>query len=1407
MIFLSLIIHLCSQHAGQQARLWDLRSAGICMREENNNQTGTQEATTSLSEKQRELFTKLLRQRGMTPTEAISIERSVLPGALSFAQERLWFLDHLNPGNSQYNVAIGKRIKGQLNIQALKESVNEIISRHDVLRTSFPEKDGSPILSCVEALKVDVPVLSLESLSEAQQSVEVRRISHRETTAPFDLSRLPLLRTVLLRLGPTEHVMLLVLHHIVIDGWSVGIFFRELSALYRAFTAGVSSTLAPLTIQYADFARWQRKLFADNAFENQLRYWKKELAGAPELLKLPSDRPRPAEMSFSGSMEHFELNPELTARLKALSKQSGITLYMLLLAAFSILLARYSGMDEVVVGSPIANRSRKELEPLIGLFVNTLALRMSLKENPSVLELLRQVKEVTLAAYANQDVPFEKLVEELQPVRSLSHHSLFQVFFVFQNISKEIELPGLSISSNEPTTNTSKFDLTLSMAASVDTLKGHFEYSTDLFERDTIVRLIGNFETLLQGIVDSPEQKISHLPLLSAAEREELRAKWHCRTPRRFPEKCVHELFEQQVSRQPHAVALVCREESITYSELDRRADQLARYLRRLGVGPEVLVAICLARSPESIVALLAVLKAGGAFVPFDPDYPAERLKFLVRDTRCAVLLTSTDFAAKFSCSPAKIVCLDTEQKLWESSDDFSLPPQAAFHHLAYVLYTSGSTGKPNGVCIEHAQFSNYTFSILEALELDAGMSYALAQPLTADASLTTIVAALCSGGALHLISKETALDAQALGDYFQEHRIDYFKATPSHLQALHSGIEPGQVLPRRRLVLGGEPSSWDWLQNLQRLKPECRIFNQYGPTETTIGVLLYQLGEQEEVEYYSVAPLNRRVANTEIHILDRYLQDLPIGVAGELCIGGAGLARGYLNRQDLTSEKFIVSSLAEDSTGRLYRTGDMARFRAGGGIEYLGRADHQVKVRGFRVEPFEVSSVLSQHPKVEKAVVVGRNDSTHTMRLIAYYVSTEESPPAPDELKQYLENQLPAYMMPAAFVELKDFPLHGQGKINLSALPHPEAAPAPVAELFTPARDWVEARLVRLWEEVLQVTPVGIRDSFFQLGGHSLSSVRLMNRIHHEFKKSFPVSLLFKYPTVEQFASAIRGQGEATGWNSLVEIQPGGTHAPLFLIPGIGGNIICFKDLAKYLGRKQPVFAVQPVGSNGGVQLLSSVEERAAHHIAVIKEVQPDGPYCLGGYSFGGKIAFEMALQLQAAGENVSFLAIFDGTAPRAAHSATEEQMEDAQTMLEIAKEYGVELNDEELRALAQEELFEQSSRESGKTEAFFVEEQLPHLKRILRMVRHYRQIKYQPQSLYRSQIALFRTNKKSIPPRTLAKHPEAALGWDSYSTQPVEIHFVEGEHHNMLREPQVQSLAKLVSTCLLKIRGDSEH
>ena len=1075
------------------------------------------ERLASLSPAKRELLELMLQQSGaggaVNPTIPRRANRN--SAQLSFAQQRLWFLNQLEPESSAYNERLALRLDGPLNIYTLRGALTAIVERHDVLRTTYGlTDDGESEQTIGAATDFDLPVIDISAVTENRQDEEVQQIAAQLRERPFDLSIDRPLRLALIRVSPCSHILVVVQHHIASDGWSNGVFLRELTVLYTSIAQRQASALCEPPIQYADYAEWQREWLQSEVLEKQLGYWRTQLHDLA-VLELPTDRPRSSLSSDRGAKQFFTLSKSLIDELRLLGNQQGATLFMTLLAGFQVLMHRYTGQDDVVVGSPIAGRPRPETEGLIGLFVNMLVLRTKLCGNPTFRELLASVRGTALRAYEHQDLPFEKLVEELNPARAQNQTPLFQVAFALQNMPRsKLAIPGLTVTPLEIDSAVAKFDLFAAFIENELEMTLRVEYPAELFEAATIERMFGHFQWLLEGIVAQPDRSISDLPLLTPAEQHRLLVEWN--NPRRdYPkDRCIQELFELQAENNPDAVALLDEGRELSYRALNSRANQLAHHLRKLSVGPEVLVGICVERSIEMVVGLLGILKAGGAYVPLDPSYPRERLEFMLQDSGSPVLITQQALADVFIGHTGKLISLDTEWKKIGQGSKSNLALETTSDSLAYVIYTSGSTGQPKGVAVTH-QAVNRLVMNTDYAPLTSTDVVAQASNVSFDAATFEIWGALLNGARLVMTTKDTLLSPRSLATAIERHGITTLFLTTALFNQMVEKI-PAALAKLRYLLFGGEAVDPQRVKELLQSGSPKHLLHVYGPTETTTFASWYWV--REVAEDAITVPIGRPIANTEIYILDAHLNPVPVGVVGELHVGGPGVARGYLNRPELTAERFIKQPFSNDPHARLYKTGDSVRYLADGNIEFVGRIDDQVKIRGFRIELEEIEAVLAEHPALQEAAVLAREDVPGDKRLVAYVVAKHGSSPSSGELRAYLKQTLPDYMIPFAFVSLNELPLNPSGKIDRRALPAPDTG----CSTSIAPRSSVEEVLAGIWRDVLQVEQAGVEDNFFELGGHSLLMAQVMSRVRDTLQLEIPLRALLEAPTISGLAEAI---------------------------------------------------------------------------------------------------------------------------------------------------------------------------------------------------------------------------------------------------------------------------------------------
>ena len=1143
----------------------------------------------------------------------------------SLAQRRLWFLNQLQGSTCAYNVPVGLWLYGQLDVAALQRSVQTIVDRHEALRTSFLLLKGDLFQVVRNQLILTVPITDFSHLPEPQEAgYEFAKL---EVETPFDLSTGPLFRAHVLRFGAEEHVLLCTMHHTITDAWSMQLFTNEMATLYEAHLNGTVAAMPELPIQYGDYSAWQIQSLEVQDAQQQLTYWEERLKDAPPVLELPLDRPRPGEQTLRGATRTFPLSSEVLAAIAKLATRVQATPFMLLLAAFKLLLYRYSGEPDVLVGVPVAGRNHVETESLIGFFVNTVVVRDDLSGNPRFVDLVAQVRETTLGALAHAEVPFEKVVEVLQPARNLSYNPIFQVMFsAMKSPVASRDFGNLSAYPYVVDSSTSLFDLNITL---VEWIAGkswiQIDYNADLFDGSTIERMQQNFCNLLQRIVANPELRINEFPLLGDAERHQLVVEFNDTHAEFRQDLCLHELFEQQALRTPQATAAVFGDERISYRELNLRADALAAHLRREGVSPDVLVGLCSDRSVSLLVGILGILKAGGAYVPLDPAYPGERLLQIIRDSRLKLMVTHNKFRETFAKTDVRCIELNVDAKTIRSDPGKSthVGPQS----LAYVLFTSGSTGSPKGVALEHrnaVNFVEWAQTVFTPQEL-AGTLFSTS--LCFDLSIFEIFVPWSVGGTVIVVP-----NALALPELSASSKVTLINTVPSVMsELLRADAVPDSV---KTINLAGEVLPPSLVEDLYDRTSVRNVYNLYGPTETSTYATYTRVSPGAEVT------IGKPIANTQAYILDRDRNLVPQGGRGELYLAGEGLARGYFARPDLTDERFVTNPFRSDPGQRMYRTGDLCRHRLDGTIEYLGRLDQQIKLRGFRIELGEIEVQLAKHEDVQQAVVTVFEVGGER-RLIAYFSSKIGHIITVPELRRHLEKILPAYMMPDIFVAVNEFPRLANGKVNRRALPMPEA---PASSGIAP-RNPMELTLAGVWENVLHREHVGVTDNFFDLGGHSLLAARLIAEVQSETGHKVPLSAIFRAPTIESLAVLLRSDSAASPDPLLMQLRQGNARIPFFAVSAPGVNSFGFAQLARHIGGDYAFYKLQgsgplPVGRPYQDKELRTL---AAEYIAALRSVQPRGPYCLGGMCEGVQIAQEMILQLEAQAEEVGFFAIFD--------------------------------------------------------------------------------------------------------------------------------------------------------------------
>ena len=1167
---------------------------------------------------------------------------------ISFAQERLWFLDQLMPGAAVFNVPLAVRLAQPVDVQILENCINEIIRRHEALRTTFTTRNGQPVPVIAGQLKITVQVFDLAGLNNQEFEAQARQLTNDEAEHPFDLAHGPLLRASLIRSddGDQKQVLLVTMHHICSDGWSLVLFFDELAKLYEAFSRAQQSPLRELPIQYSDYAGWQREWLQGEVLAKQLGYWREKLGGELPVLDLPTDRPRPAVQTYRGARVLLALSEQHTAALEALSQHEGATLFMTLLAAFKVLLFRYTGLDDLIVGSPIANRPQTETEALIGFFLNNLALRTDLSGNPTFQNVVGRVRKTALGAYANQDVPFEKLIEELKPARDLSRTTIFQVYFNLFNFADEIKQPGSTSRGpsffeafTQSDENLSKFDLTLYAGLQNKELHLAFVYNTDLFDEASIKQMLEHFRALLESVIANPQLQIcdSFLPGKPVVTTKSLKSKTGLFTKfeRSEIEQSIPERFAAQVRRYPQRTAIKSRNHEWSYEQLNQNANRAAHgILNRLpNSGRPETIALFFDHDAPMIAGMLGSLKAGKIYVPLDTSYPEDRLAQILEDSQASAVLTNTKNASQARKLLSKRVALINIDDVAEdvmADINLAKDPNA----LAYLLYTSGSTGKPKGVMQTHRNVLHFIQAYTNNLQLGADDRLTLLSSYCFDASVMDIYGALLNGATLYPIDiKEEGF--AGLSQWINSEEITIYHSTPT-VYRYFVNTQPGaNRFPQLRLVvLGGEQVNRTDVDLYKKyFSDDCVLVNGLGPTEATVS-LQYFIDKKTHISGQGV-PVGYPVEDTEVLLLNQAGE--AAGIQGEIAIKCEHVALGYWRNPEATDVAF-----QQPANARIYRTGDMGRRLPDGSIVFTGRKDSQIKIRGFRVELGEIESALLQHDTLRECVVVLRENAGGDKKLVAYVVLNSGAVVGENELREFLKEKLPDYMLPGAFVVLDSLPLTASGKLNRLALPEPPSFMGRMTGKASASQNATEKLLAGIWSEVLGVKDVGLEDNFFELGGHSLLAVLLFARILKYFGKRLPLATLFQAPTVAQLAAVIQSQGDS-GWSSIVPINCAGSKPPFFCVHAKGGNVLEYYDLARHLGAEQPFYGLQSVGLDHQREPHTRIADMAAHYISEMREIQPKGPYFIGGRSMGGTIAYEMACQLKDMGEEVALLALLD--------------------------------------------------------------------------------------------------------------------------------------------------------------------
>lgn len=1355
-----------------------------------------------------------LERGALLPPPIVPIPREG-PLPLSFSQERMWFIHQLDPQGVAYNTALCLLLTGPLDVPALRESLNALVHRHEALRTRFPSVDGEPVQAIASPPEtIDLPLVELSDLDAAEREARLLELARDDIQRPYDLENGPLFRVTLYRLSSTEHALVIGKHHIISDAWSLGVLVQDLVTLYNGFSEGEKPALPPLAIQPADHAVWERKWMRDARLEAELAHWREKLRGV-SVLELATDRPRPPVQTYRGARKAVELGDALYKSLWQLSGMQDVTPSITLLAAFKTLLYRYTAQEDIAVGISIANRGWLAVEGLVSAFVNTLVLRTDFSGDPTFQELLAREREVALDAYAHQEVPFAKLVAELNPERRLNQSPLIQVMYNFINVPiPAMQLRKLEAQVLRLDMGGAQFDLSLLATDLPVQRRLSLEYNTDLFDHATAARMLDHLVRLLQVACKNPKTRLSELIYLSEAEQQEL-AEWNA-TGAAYPEKTIHALFEEQAGRTPEATALIFGAQTVSFRELNTRANRLAHTLRARGVQPETCVGICMERTPEMVIALLAVLKAGGAFVPLNPTFPAERLGLMLNETQAPIVLTQSHLRERFQTSNVHFICPDSEWTTLANAATENPVPRTNPDSVGYVIYTSGSTGAPKGVVGTHRGIVNNAAWFGRMYPYDAGDVGCLRTPLNFVDSIRELFVLLLHGIPAVILPDALNQDPRALVNELAERGVTRIALAPSFLRVMLGMSAPlRETLPKLKYwFVGGEALSLGLCRKFLDRMPAHVLVNLYGCSEAAGDSLYFdarELGERNHV------PIGRPLANTQILILDAHQQPVPVGVPGELYIGGAGVARGYLNQPSLTQEKFVRAPLRpvkkktlrpldvtqeQGDTRLYYRTGDRGCYTPDGNIKYLGRADQQVKVRGIRVEVGEVEAVLRQCPAVSEAAVVVREDASHNNQLVAYVVGKQDGSLQASAVRHFLQARVPHYMVPSALVLLESLPLNASGKVDYLALPPLQAMQrAPESNGAAP-QDELERRIRAIWERVLDVQPIGTTDDFFERGGHSLLAVQLMNDIEKDLGSPLPLTTLFQSPTIQGLADALRRRAVSEPWTPLVPIQTQGSKPPFFCVHGLGGGVVDYVRLARLLGPDQPFYGLQAYGMQAGQAPDDEIKAMATRFVGAIRRVQPRGPYHLGGYSYGGTVAFEMAQQLHAQGETTALLAMFDHPAPKSDYTRMRPSPHALKGFFQNLPYWWTDytgLDTSHKRGRLKRFARGRKHRAANGTPAGYELTDLlddvshiPQERQALMQVHLDAVYRYMPQA-YAGRVTVFRAARQ---PLFCSYDPQ--LGWGSLARGGVNVRPISGFHRNLLQEPYVASLASELKNCL---------
>ncbi len=1303
---------------------------------------------------------------------------------LSFSQERMWFIDKIEK-TAGYNIPGAIRIKGKLNIEILKKVLNEIVNRHEILRTNFISINNS-IKQFIH--KKRYPTLEIQYFKNLESNKiedEIQKSINIESQYLFDLEKDCLIRVILYKINDSEFVLFLNKHHIISDGWSFSVLFKEITILYKAFLSSRNSPLKELPIQYADYAVWQRENLKDEQLTKQSNYWKNKLKNTP-ILELPTDKSRPEKKTTNGASIPVLIDKKLTKDINNLCNENNATLFMVLLSAFKVLLYRYTNQVDICIGTPIANRKHTEIENMIGLFANTLALRTSINPNESFLCFLNSVKKTTLEAYDHQDIPFEKVVEVTDPVRNLSYSPLFQVMLVLQNNpTSKLEFSDLKIEPVEYKTCVSKFDLTLNLTESEKGIHGKIDFNTDLFNQESIECLINNFFVLLTNIISEPTTAIREFDILTQSEKQKLLNEWNNTNIELAKEKSIIKLFEAQACKTPNNIAIVFGEEKLSYSQLNKLSTQLAHEILKKGERKD-FAAIYTRPSLELVIGILGILKAGYGFLPLDPEHNASRHEEILQKSNCKLIISANNDSDILNNEIQKI----TVQKILQS-EKTDILPEVPYNSLAYIIFTSGSTGKPKGVKISQENIINYYTWGKDFIGITPNDKTLLTASFAFDAIYTQFFITLLVGGELHIIPRNTILSPGKLIDYIDNNKISFLKMTPT----LFGFVTNDQHFTKtsfksvRSQMIGGECINIDDVGKVLSTHPHIQFINHYGPTETTVGSVAQFIDPEKFEDYRNHPTIGNPICNTQCYILNKEKKLMPIGCKGELYIGGKGVGMGYLNLKELTNSVFLKNPFRQGEC--MYKTGDLARWKPNGKIEIIGRIDNQVKLRGFRIELGEIESVLNKQKEVEKSIVVINEDTNNTKQLIAYIVPLKKgSKLNTNLLRNALTKHLPYYMIPSAFNVIENIPLTPNGKLDKKKLSNIRVQSTEKENFIAPQTE-TEIIIADVWKEVLKHNKISIEDNFFELGGNSLLIIGLISKINSRLKRNLSIQSIFENQTI-RLLSAYLDSNKNSEWSPLITIRTQGTLRPFYLIAGQGGDIAGMQQLTSKLSADFPVYGLQYSGLDLNTEPDNSIEEIARKNIIAIKQIQPNGPYTICGYSLGGLVAYEMCRQLILNGEKISNLVLLDTRSPELSklNSENEENLK-INFVRSIENRYNINSN------LSNENIIESSYRECyniyRKALKSNYSEETPIdydvFSRMAYTAKQHQNINYNPpkDKPFCIPAILFRAQNDNI--------KQIDLGWKYFIANKLSIISIPGNHNTIIQEPNVSILAAKIS------------